>query len=119
MCKCELVNWDHEVCPTPVADFIENIKHYLAVMNGYAKSQVTLENGVLTIIGVSVVTRPNGNLVTDGIEVYEELEKQETPQTLCILDFSDKYCPRERYGRASAIGTNVWGLSQLIQTLAK
>lgn len=116
--KTELLNWDHEVYATPVADFIENIKHRLAVVNGFTVSNVTLTDGLLTVEVGEYLNRPTGRLLTDGIEVYEETAPKLSPRTLAVFKYTGIGFVKEIYGRATDIGENICSLDEMLDTLA-
>lgn len=44
-----ILNWDHEICPTCVADLIENMRYFILAYSGYGLTHFELENNVLTI----------------------------------------------------------------------
>lgn len=47
--KPTLLNWDHEVNPTPVHDFLENVKEEVHYFAGWSHLSATFDNGVLQV----------------------------------------------------------------------
>lgn len=116
--KTELLNWDHEIIPTTKDDFMFNLKHRLAVINGYPLTNVTLIDDVLTVECGSYRNMPNGRLLTDGVEVYEETAPRLVMHTLAVMKVSSLGFVREIYGRATDIGESMFSLQAILEELA-
>ena len=97
-----LLNWDHEVIPTPRADLLANLKTHIHNHMGWKKVCVNFENEVLTV----------EVLQTKQLHLSGGLTNVESERTLLSLRCG--HIPNELYGRSAHLCFNKFELSDAV-----
>jgi hypothetical protein len=85
-----IYNWDHEICPTSIADMEKNLAHYLEVTRNYAQVRVMLNRDMLVIQHLASATFGRGQSFGRACDPYWD--------TVVAVIF-DSHLPREAIGR--------------------